>query len=98
MRTVQDILDAKGHSVWWIDPLESVFAAAKMMHDRKVGVRAHRQLEPDIRIVQTAFQCDSRFRPSLFFRIEPAGHRLQVDRSGHLDQTCPGQSHRNPGS
>ena len=37
MRTVQDILDAKGHSVWWIGPLDSVFAAAKMMHDRKVG-------------------------------------------------------------
>ncbi len=37
MRTVQDILDAKGHAVWWIDPLDSVFSAAKMMHDRKVG-------------------------------------------------------------
>ena len=37
MRTVNEILDEKGHSVWWIDPLESVFAAAKMMSDRKVG-------------------------------------------------------------
>ncbi len=37
MTTVQDILDRKGASVWWIDPLEPVDAAARMMHDRKVG-------------------------------------------------------------
>lgn len=37
MRTVKDILDQKGHSVWWIDPLESVYAAAKMMRERRVG-------------------------------------------------------------
>jgi signal-transduction protein with cAMP-binding, CBS, and nucleotidyltransferase domain len=37
MRTVREILEHKGHAVWWIDPLESVFAAAKMMRERKVG-------------------------------------------------------------
>ncbi len=37
MRTVGDILEIKGNAVWWIDPLESVFAAAKMMRERKVG-------------------------------------------------------------
>jgi len=37
MRTVQDIIDAKGHAVWWIDPLESVYTAAKMLKDRGVG-------------------------------------------------------------
>ena len=37
MRTVKDVLDLKGHSVLWIDPLESVFTAAKMMRDHKVG-------------------------------------------------------------
>ncbi len=37
MRTVNEILQEKGRAVWWIDPLESVFTAAKMMSDRKVG-------------------------------------------------------------
>lgn len=37
MSTVQQILDTKGHSVWWIDPLESVQVAAKMMNDKRVG-------------------------------------------------------------
>jgi CBS domain-containing protein len=37
MKTVQDILDMKGKSVWWIDPLEPVFAAAKLMRERRVG-------------------------------------------------------------
>jgi CBS domain-containing protein len=37
MRTVQEILEQKGCTVWWIDPLESVYTAAKMLSDRKVG-------------------------------------------------------------
>jgi signal-transduction protein with cAMP-binding, CBS, and nucleotidyltransferase domain len=37
VKTVQDILERKGRSVWWIDPLESVHAAARLMSERKVG-------------------------------------------------------------
>ena len=37
MRTVREILEQKGYAVWWIDPLESVYTAAKMLSDRKVG-------------------------------------------------------------
>ena len=37
MKTVQDILDDKGDQVIWIDPLESVFEAARIMNERRVG-------------------------------------------------------------
>ena len=37
MKTVADVLAHKGEAVFWIDPLESVYAALKMMHDRDVG-------------------------------------------------------------
>ena len=37
MKTVQDALDAKGSEVHWIDPLASVFDAAKMMNAHRVG-------------------------------------------------------------
>lgn len=37
MKTVADVLSHKGEAVFWIDPLESVFQALKMMHDHDVG-------------------------------------------------------------
>ena len=37
MKTVQDALDAKGSAVHWIDPLASVFDAATMMNEHRVG-------------------------------------------------------------
>lgn len=37
MKTVQDILEEKGSSVLWIDPLESAFEAARMLNSHKVG-------------------------------------------------------------
>jgi CBS domain-containing protein len=37
MKSVQDALDAKGNAVHWIDPLASVFDAAKMMNEHRVG-------------------------------------------------------------
>jgi CBS domain-containing protein len=37
MRTVADVLQHKGREVHWIDPLESVYQALKMMHDHDVG-------------------------------------------------------------
>lgn len=37
MKTVQEILDRKGDSVLWIDPLESVFEAARMLDANRVG-------------------------------------------------------------
>ncbi len=37
MKTAQHILDAKGSSVYFIEPLESVHAALQMMHERNVG-------------------------------------------------------------
>ena len=37
MKTVQDALDAKGSAVHWIEPLASVFDAAKMMNEHRVG-------------------------------------------------------------
>lgn len=37
MKTVADVLAHKGEAVFWIDPLESVYEALKMMHDRDVG-------------------------------------------------------------
>jgi CBS domain-containing protein len=37
MKTAQDILDSKGNSVFFIEPLESVHDALQMMHDRNVG-------------------------------------------------------------
>ncbi|MEQ8858837.1 MAG: CBS domain-containing protein [Pseudomonadales bacterium] len=37
MKTVADVLSHKGEAVFWIDPLESVYEALKMMHDRDVG-------------------------------------------------------------
>ena len=37
MKTVQDALDAKGSQVLWIEPLASVFDAAKMMNEHRVG-------------------------------------------------------------
>ena len=35
--TVQDLLNAKGSEVIWIEPLESVFTAARTMKERKIG-------------------------------------------------------------
>lgn len=37
MKTVADVLSHKGEAVFWIDPLESVYEALKMMHERDVG-------------------------------------------------------------
>jgi CBS domain-containing protein len=37
MKTVADVLAHKGEAVFWIDPLESVYEALKMMHDQDVG-------------------------------------------------------------
>lgn len=37
MKQVQDILDEKGTDVLWIDPLESVFEAARMLAEHRVG-------------------------------------------------------------
>jgi len=37
MKTVADVLDHKGGAVYWIDPLESVYQALKMMHEHDVG-------------------------------------------------------------
>jgi CBS domain-containing protein len=37
MKTVADVLSHKGEAVFWIDPLESVYQALKMMHERDVG-------------------------------------------------------------
>jgi CBS domain-containing protein len=37
MKTVQDILESKGADVLWIDPLESVFEAARMLKAHHVG-------------------------------------------------------------
>jgi CBS domain-containing protein len=37
MKTAGDVLDHKGATVHWIDPLESVFEALKMMHQHNVG-------------------------------------------------------------
>lgn len=37
MRTVADVLDHKGDEVHWIEPLESVYQALRMMHDYNVG-------------------------------------------------------------
>ncbi len=37
MKTVQDILDAKGSTVVWIDPLESVFEAARVLNEHRLG-------------------------------------------------------------
>ncbi len=37
MKTVADVLSHKGEAVFWIDPLESVYQALKMMHDHDVG-------------------------------------------------------------
>ena len=37
MATVRDVLDSKGRNVWWIDPLDSVYEAFRMMEDRNVS-------------------------------------------------------------
>lgn len=37
MKTAQDILADKGGEVVWIDPLESVFEAARMLNEHRVG-------------------------------------------------------------
>jgi len=37
MKTVQDVLDAKGSTVVWIDPLESVFEAARVLNEHRLG-------------------------------------------------------------
>lgn len=37
VKTVADVLAHKGEAVYWIDPLESVYQALKMMHDHDVG-------------------------------------------------------------
>ena len=37
MATVRDVLDKKGRDVWWIDPLDSVYEAFRMMEDRNVS-------------------------------------------------------------
>lgn len=37
MRTIRDVLSHKENTVIWIDPLDSVFQALKMMHDNDVG-------------------------------------------------------------
>jgi len=37
MKTAQDVLDHKGSSVYFIEPLESVYDALHMMHDKNVG-------------------------------------------------------------
>jgi signal-transduction protein with cAMP-binding, CBS, and nucleotidyltransferase domain len=37
MKSVADVLAHKGEAVYWIDPLESVFEALKMMHQHDVG-------------------------------------------------------------
>lgn len=37
MKTVQEALDAKGSEVHWIDPLASVFEAARLMKEHRVG-------------------------------------------------------------
>lgn len=37
MKTVADLLAHKGEAVIWIDPLESVFEALKMMHEHDIG-------------------------------------------------------------
>jgi CBS domain-containing protein len=37
MKTVADVLAHKGAEVVWIDPLDSVFEALKLMHERDIG-------------------------------------------------------------
>ncbi len=37
MKSVQEILDRKGDSVLWIDPLETVFEAARILNEHRVG-------------------------------------------------------------
>jgi CBS domain-containing protein len=37
MRTVRDLLDAKGHDVWSIEPEASVFDALRLMADKNIG-------------------------------------------------------------
>jgi DNA-binding Lrp family transcriptional regulator/predicted transcriptional regulator len=37
IRTANDILQVKGHDVWWISPDTSVFDALELMSDRRIG-------------------------------------------------------------
>jgi DNA-binding Lrp family transcriptional regulator/predicted transcriptional regulator len=37
MRTAGDILQYKGHDVWWVTPDTTVFEALELMSDRKIG-------------------------------------------------------------
>jgi DNA-binding Lrp family transcriptional regulator/predicted transcriptional regulator len=37
MRTVSDILQFKGHDVWWVSPDTTVFDALELMSDRRIG-------------------------------------------------------------
>jgi DNA-binding Lrp family transcriptional regulator/predicted transcriptional regulator len=37
MRTASDILQVKGHDVWWVSPNTSVFDALELMSDRGIG-------------------------------------------------------------
>ena len=40
MKTVKQLLDDKGHDIWSIAPVETVFNAIKMMSEKKVGALA----------------------------------------------------------
>ena len=37
MKTVRDILDAKGHEVWCVDPAATVFDALGLMAEKEIG-------------------------------------------------------------
>jgi CBS domain-containing protein len=37
MKTVRDILEAKGHTVWSVDPGSSVFDALSLMAEKEIG-------------------------------------------------------------
>ena len=37
MKTVRDILEAKGRAVWSIDPVSSVFDALRLMAEKEIG-------------------------------------------------------------
>jgi signal-transduction protein with cAMP-binding, CBS, and nucleotidyltransferase domain len=37
MKKVRDILDVKGHNIWWISPTASVYDAMKLMAEKGVG-------------------------------------------------------------
>jgi len=51
MTTVKQILDTKGHAVWFIHPQESVFAAIQQMAEKEVGALVVLEGDALVRII-----------------------------------------------